>query len=105
MAQKVTVHLIDDIDESEAAETVQFGLDGTHYEIDLNEKNAAKLRKALAPFAEAGRRANGSRLRAKSRASTSNSRVVREWARQAGYTVPDRGRIPQEVQAAYDAVH
>jgi hypothetical protein len=31
--------------------------------------------------------------------------VVRAWARDNGYVVSDRGRIPLEVQAAYDAAH
>ncbi|MGX1491238.1 hypothetical protein RKD41_003497 [Streptomyces tendae] len=56
MAQKVVVTLFDDIDGSEAAETIAFGLDGKSYEIDLNEANAKKLRKALAPYVEAGRK-------------------------------------------------
>ncbi|MFL5999627.1 MAG: histone-like nucleoid-structuring protein Lsr2, partial [Streptomyces sp.] len=33
MAQKVVVTLFDDIDGSEAAETIAFGLDGKSYEI------------------------------------------------------------------------
>ena len=40
MAQKVNVILIDDIDGSEATETVSFGLDGTQYEMDLNLQHA-----------------------------------------------------------------
>ena len=44
MAQQVNVVLVDDLDGSEAGETVVFGLDGTTYEIDLSEKNAKKLR-------------------------------------------------------------
>ena len=56
MAQRVVVTLSDDIDGSEAAETIAFGLDGKSYEIDLNEANAEKLREALAPYVEAGRK-------------------------------------------------
>ena len=36
VAQKVEVVLVDDLDGSEAAETVSFGVDGRHYEIDLS---------------------------------------------------------------------
>lgn len=53
VAQKVVVTLSDDIDGSEAAETIAFGLDGKSYEIDLNQSNAEKLRKALEPYVEA----------------------------------------------------
>ena len=57
MAKKVTVTLIDDSDgEGAADETVEFGLDGVNYEIDLSSKNAAKLRAELKKWAEAGRR-------------------------------------------------
>ena len=56
MAQKVNIVLVDDIDGSEATETVSFGLDGTTYEIDLNDANAAALRDALATYVGHGRK-------------------------------------------------
>ena len=65
MAQKVHIVLEDDIDGSEADETVTFGLDGTTYEIDLNDKNAAALRDALAAYVGHGRK--GERRRGKGR--------------------------------------
>ncbi|HRA46360.1 MAG TPA: Lsr2 family protein, partial [Phycicoccus sp.] len=46
MAKKVTISLVDDIDKSDAAETVSFSLDGVNYEIDLSSDNAGKLRDA-----------------------------------------------------------
>jgi hypothetical protein len=49
MAQKITVMLEDDLDGGPAAETVRFGLGGTEYEIDLNEKNAKAFRKLDRP--------------------------------------------------------
>ncbi len=55
-AQEVIEKLIDDLDGSEATETVTFGLDGTTYEIDLNKKNAAALREALEPYVKAARK-------------------------------------------------
>ncbi len=50
MAQTVIVKLTDDIDGGDAEETVVFGIDGKTFEIDLNKKNAAALRKAIAPY-------------------------------------------------------
>lgn len=48
MAKKVTVTLVDDFDGSGAAdETVEFGLDGVTYEIDLSTKNATKFVSAM----------------------------------------------------------
>jgi hypothetical protein len=58
MAQKVQVLLVDDLDGSEATETVAFGLDGASYEIDLSSGNADKLRKELAHYVEHARKAS-----------------------------------------------
>ena len=60
MAQKVNVLLVDDIDGSDAEETIQFGLDGTHYEIDLNSDHAQELRGQLERYAKAARKVTGS---------------------------------------------
>ena len=57
MAQKVTVALEDDLD-GPADETVQFGLGGTDYEIDLSAKNARAFRTKPAPFIEHARKAS-----------------------------------------------
>ena len=54
MAQKVQVILTDDLDGSEAEETVQFAIDGVSYEIDLSAANAEALREAVAAYVEAG---------------------------------------------------
>lgn len=106
MAQKVNIILVDDIDESEASETLTFGLDGVNYEIDLNETHATELREALAPFIGHGRRLSGRRGGRRSTSSSGPSAAeIREWAREAGHEVPDRGRIPSDVRAAYEAAH
>ncbi len=110
MAQRVHVVLVDDIDGSDATETVAFGLDGSTYEIDLNEKNAAALREALAPYVGHARRSGGTRKAGGRRAaapaaSGPTAAEVREWARQNGWDVPDRGRVSAEVRSAYDAAH
>ena len=57
MAQTVIVKLTDDIDGGDAEETVVFGIDGKTFEIDLNKKNAAALRKAIAPYVDKARAA------------------------------------------------
>ncbi len=111
MAQKVHIVLEDDLDGGDASETVAFGLDGTSYEIDLNEDNAASLRETLASYIGHARKVTGSRRTARKAtgaASTNggpSARDVREWARSAGHEVPDRGRIPADVREAYDAAH
>lgn len=55
MVQTVVVRLTDDLDGSDADETVAFGLDGKSYQIDLNKKNAATLRKTLKTYIDKGR--------------------------------------------------
>lgn len=55
MAQKTSVLMRDDLTGGNAAETVPFALDGTTYEIDLNKKNVAALRRAIGMYIEAGR--------------------------------------------------
>jgi hypothetical protein len=57
MAQTVIVELTDDLDGTDADETVTFALDGKTYQIDLNKKNAAALRKAFSAYIEKGRSA------------------------------------------------
>ena len=65
MAKTVIVKLVDDIDGGDADETVEFSLDGTAYEIDVNAANAAKLREALRPYIEKGRARSGNGTRAR----------------------------------------
>ena len=113
MAQKVNIILVDDIDESEATETVTFGLDGTSYEIDLNDSHAADLRDALGPYLGHARKVPSSTRRASGRKSSpaassangASAADVRVWARENGHSVPDRGRIPADIREAYDAAH
>jgi len=106
MAQRVQVVLVDDIDGGTADETVTFALDGVAYEIDLTTANAARLRDALAPWVGSGRRVGGrarTARRGAGRSSGGRNTEIREWARSNGYKVSDRGRIPAEVKAAFDA--
>lgn|SRR5688500_5630966 len=106
MAQKVNIVLVDDIDGSDASETVSFGLDGASYEIDLNDKNAAALRDSLAGYLGHARKVTTSRGRkTKSVTSGPSARELRDWARSNGYEVSDRGRVPSDVRDAFEAAH
>lgn len=109
MAQKVSIVLVDDLDGSEADETVTFGLDGTTYEIDLTQRNAEALREALSGYVGHARKVTGGARRGRKSSagsgSTSNTKDVREWARSQGMDVSERGRISADVQQAYDAAH
>ncbi|CAM5707061.1 histone-like nucleoid-structuring protein Lsr2 [Streptomyces aurantiogriseus] len=107
MAQKVQVLLVDDLDGGEADETVTFALDGKTYEIDLTTANADKLRSLLDPYVKGGRRTGGraSGGRGKARAATGGSQdtaQIRAWAKENGYEVNDRGRVPASIREAYE---
>jgi len=107
MVQRTLVLLSDDLDGSEAAETVQLGLDGVSYEIDLSEKNAAKLRKALDAYVGAARRVGGRPRSGRKTPSSSNgvidNKAVRAWAESNGIDVSRRGRISADVLEQFRA--
>jgi len=108
MARKTSVLISDDLDGSEGAETVTFGLDGVTYEIDLSPKNRAKLDKAFAPYLDRGRRLSVRRRRpavATSVGPRVDRAVVRAWAKGQGLHVSERGRISADVMQKYDASH
>jgi hypothetical protein len=108
MAQKVQVLLVDDIDGSEATETVSFGLDGVAYEIDLGSGNADQLRVELAQYVEHSRKSGSAQVRRRRQrngAGREQSARIREWARTHGHKVNERGRIPANIVAEYDAAH
>jgi hypothetical protein len=105
MAQRTIVSLVDDLDGREASQTVKFGLDGVEYAIDLSDKNADKLRKALAPFVGHGRKLSRSRRPHRQVQAGPSPRDVRAWAKDHGYDVPERGRVPRDVREAYDQAH
>ena len=115
MATRTTVTLVDDLDGTTAEESVRFGLEGGEYEIDLSAANATSLRDALAGYIAAGRRQSGRRTTgsrpappaAASSAAPKRSREenqrIRTWAVEHGAFVPERGRIPGLMVAAYHA--
>jgi Lsr2 len=114
MAQKVTVELVDDLDGSPIHEgkggTISFALERKVYEIDLNDKNAQKLKNALAPYIEAARPATRASeapkvTRTRRSASSHDLAAVRAWSRDNGHEVSDRGRVPAAVLRAYDEAH
>ena len=111
MAQIQEIRLVDDLDGNEADETLEFGIDGRNYEIDLSKENATRLRDAFAEFVGSARRLSGGRGRRPAAAAAATTRrpsidreqnqAIRDWARKRGMKVSDRGRIPGEVLDAY----
>jgi hypothetical protein len=105
MAQKIQTLFVDDIDGGEAAGTVRFALDGTDYEIDLSTKHTDELHAALGHYIGHARKIGGSRRVARGAGRRNPSAIdthkVREWAKEQGYDIKDRGRVPADVVEQY----
>jgi hypothetical protein len=111
VAQKIQTLFIDDIDGGAAEGTVRFALDGTDYEIDLNAKHTEELRSALGKYVTHARKVGGSARRvgrtagraSRGAGSSLNTTEIRNWAREQGYDIKDRGRVPADLVAKYQA--
>jgi len=104
VAQRVQVLLSDDLDGSDATQTVKFGWLGAEYEIDLNDKNYASFEKAIGRYVTAARKTSA-RARTGKRSAAVDLASVRAWARDQGYEVSDRGRVSAAIMDAYSAAH
>lgn len=112
MATKTHIELEDDLDGSEADETVQFGLDGVDYEIDLSEAHAKDLRGELEAYKAAARRVGKVQRQltqrnagAPARVDREQNQAIRAWAKKQGMTVNERGRIPGDITAKFHEAH
>ncbi|GAC1540599.1 MAG: Lsr2 family protein [Acidimicrobiales bacterium] len=112
MVRREITTLVDDIDGSEADETVQFAVDGVGYEIDLNADHAKALRESFADWVQDARKLGkvviGGRTHLPTvgrKPATDRARndQIREFARNRDMKISDRGRIPAEIVAAFDA--
>jgi Lsr2 len=107
MAQKIQTLFIDDIDGGAAEGTVRFALDGAEYEIDLSSKHSDELHTSLRKYVEHARKVGGTARRATVRGNRKASPVdtvaVRAWAREQGIDIKDRGRVPADIIAKYQA--
>ncbi|HEY6279910.1 MAG TPA: Lsr2 family protein [Streptosporangiaceae bacterium] len=112
MAQKVSVSYACDYDQKEIPQgqhrVRKFSFDGRDYEIDLCLKHSDRFDETISRYAERARKSSARLARGIKRrtaAHRQHSASVRAWAKKAGITVSDRGRIPAEVVARYDAAH
>jgi hypothetical protein len=105
MAQKIQTLFVDDIDGGDAEGTVRFALDGTDYEIDLSSKHTNELHKALGVYIGHARKVGGARRASRGPgrrgASTVDTHKVREWAKEQGIEIKDRGRVPADIVTRY----
>lgn len=103
MAKEVITRLVDDLDGSDATQTIRYGFRGRSYEIDLSEKNAAAFEKVLAPYIEKSQRTDAPRKDGAARTlqKERNSRL-RVWAESKGIAVASRGKIATSLIEQYE---
>jgi hypothetical protein len=105
MASIMRTELYDDRDGGPADEAdIPFSLDGIDYVIDLSKENASALRRALDPWIDCARRVGRTprkRGTGSPRLPRTMSAQIREWAKEQGCPVSDRGRIPLDVVERY----
>ncbi|WP_329460881.1 histone-like nucleoid-structuring protein Lsr2 [Streptomyces sp. NBC_01431] len=106
MAQKIVTIYTDDLtgEETQEAATHTIVVDGVGYEIDLGPDSYDKLLEAITPFTKAGRRIKADRIKAAPKPSggRTDTAAIRAWAKEKGYDINDRGRVPAEIREAYD---
>ncbi|OZC55439.1 hypothetical protein CH267_12680 [Rhodococcus sp. 06-621-2] len=123
MATHIITSLVDDLDgtaiDEGTGESIEFAVNGVEYVIDLKSKNATEFHRKLDYYIEhatrvGGRRRKPSAAGATSTAKTASSatkrdpaqtRAIRQWASDEGYEISERGRIPADIEEAYNAAH
>jgi hypothetical protein len=106
VAQRTQIVFTDDLDGGPADTTVSFAVDGVGYEIDLSNAHAAELRAAFEPFLAHARKVPAIRRPARApRPAGPNPAAVREWAKNEGIQVSDRGRVPAELVVKFRAAN
>ncbi|WKD60008.1 histone-like nucleoid-structuring protein Lsr2 [Corynebacterium caspium] len=113
MARKEVIKYFDDLDgtelDSSQVNILRFAFQGKSYYLDLSPENAEEFQEIMERYIQ--------HAHVDTAASTGNSRnntiarrdynptKVRVWARQAGYQISERGKIPHEIIAAYRAAN
>ncbi|MDR0959035.1 MAG: Lsr2 family protein [Propionibacteriaceae bacterium] len=110
MAKHTQTIITDDMDGTEGGTTVNFAFEGVAYEIDLSDANAERLRSELSPWIEKARPVRNVAKAPRNRRSASATdkealAAMREWGRDNGFKVSDRGRVSAELQEAYAKAH
>ena len=104
MAEKNFTVMVDDLDGStDGVSRVSFGVEGQAYSIDLSGPNRERLHESLSTFVAAATTIADCPASARSAEHRRRSKTIREWAKQNGYYLADRGRVPSAVVDAFDA--
>ena len=115
VGQQVAAGGVDDLDGGGVGGvvTVLFGLDGVEFEVELEVAEAARLRSLLGRYAVRARSVlrkaepvvRGTRPSPVRSLDVEELRAVRAWARGRGFSVSERGRLPEAVLSAYEEAH
>src|SRR5690242_18515295 len=112
MATQTLTTMVDDIDGStDDVVTCAFGLGDSHFEIDLNTAHREELENVLDRFIAAARPVRAAKpARPRRPAETRRTErelnhAVRQWARENGHAVSERGRLAKALIEVYQAAH
>lgn len=114
MSREVIIRIKDDVDGSEAAETIQFSYRGESFEIDVSSANAELFDKDMKSWLEVARKVTPAQAAAASprrrrssppagapRKVIDQRKAIRIWANNSGFQVNVRGMIASHVIEAY----
>lgn len=112
MAKETKIIIRDDLDGTEGASSYKFGWGSDQYEIDLSDKNAKELQDFLSKYIDKAAKVTARLPRQAStssaRSSSSNKeelQKIRQWAKDNGFEISERGRVAQSIQDAYHAAN
>lgn len=114
MATRTVTVLVDDVTGKEiedgSGRTVRFSVEGVEYEIDLDSKGAMKFDEAMSFYVTHGRRLRGRTSAPRATRSGANVdraqlKAIRDWAKQNGHKISQRGRISSDIVEAYKSAH
>lgn len=109
MARRTVIAFVDDLDGKDLkdAVTITFSIGNKSYEFDTSQAHAKQFHSELEKYVAVSRPAGTRRARAKglARGASRDAKAVREWARENGYEISDRGRVAAEIIEAYEAAN
>ncbi|MGO4586743.1 Lsr2 family protein [Arthrobacter sp. 2RAF6] len=108
MTREVIPRLVDDLDGSEATQTIEFSFQGISYQFDLNDSNATYFESLLSPYIEKGAKQGGvtagtKRTAAASTLTKARTKRLRAWALEHQIPMADRGKIAQHIVERYES--
>jgi hypothetical protein len=113
MARRTITQLVSDLSGKEIkngeGETIRFSIGNASYELDVTSSEAGKFYDDLKKYTDVATKVSGRNPRTggggRARTDKSQLAAMRQWLRDNGHSVSDRGRISQELQDVYNAAH